>query len=213
MVIAMERSQTVERIKEMNIESVLALVQAIEMRDPYTKGHSLQVAELSIEIARNFGFSEQNLELIKFAGLLHDIGKIAIPETILNKPSSLTEEEWMIIKKHPIQSAEIIKPIKSLSMIEKWLLYHHERWDGSGYPQGLRGNEIPVEARILAISDTYSAMTGDRPYRKGLSDEQTREEIKRFAGRQFDPALVEIFLGIPKSFLEKIRQHKLGGSS
>ncbi len=201
LVIALDRIQTIERIKEINVESVSALVQAIEMRDPYTKGHSLQVSNLAFELAKKFGSSERELELIKFAGLLHDVGKIAVPEHILNKPSSLNEEEWIIMRRHPKYSSEIIKPIKGLMEIEQWILYHHERWDGSGYPEGLKEREIPFFSRILAVCDTYSAMLSKRPYRKGLSDEEAREEIKKYSGKQFDPEVVQMFLTFPKEFL------------
>ncbi|MEO0129794.1 MAG: HD domain-containing phosphohydrolase [candidate division WOR-3 bacterium] len=211
-VIAIERIQTIENTKEMNLESVLALVQAIEMRDPCTRGHSVQVADLAVEIARVLDFSEHKLELLKFAGLLHDVGKIAIPESILQKPERLSNAEWLIIKRHPVQSVEIIKPIKNLREIEKWILYHHERWDGTGYPGGLKEKEIPLEARILAVCDTYSAIISDRPYRKGLSDEHAREEIKKFAGRQFDPEVVRIFLNIQEEFLRNLAKNS-GGSS
>ncbi len=213
LVIAMERIQSVEKIREMNVESVFALVQAIEMRDPCTKGHSFQVAILAREIARLLGLSEKKLEQIEFAGLLHDVGKIAVSESILQKPGSLNVDEWIIMKKHPLHSAEIIKPIKNLSEIVHWVKYHHERWDGSGYPEGLSGNQIPFEARMLAICDAYSAMIGKRPYRDGFTDEQARKEIERFAGRQFDPEIVRIFLSIPPDLLRNILIRTLGDPS
>uniref|UniRef100_A0A7C4X991 HD domain-containing protein n=1 Tax=candidate division WOR-3 bacterium TaxID=2052148 RepID=A0A7C4X991_UNCW3 len=204
LVIVIERLKAVQRIKEMNVESVLSLVQAIETRDPCTKGHSLQVAKLAREIARLLNMPEKNLELLEFAGLLHDVGKIAVPESILKKPGPLSSEEWLIMKKHPVHSAEIIKPIKNLSEIEEWIRFHHERWDGSGYPEGLKENQIPFEARILAICDAYSAMIGKRPYREGLTDEQARDEIKKFSGRQFDPVIVKTFLSLSKNFLKSL---------
>uniref|UniRef100_A0A7C6EIL6 HD domain-containing protein n=1 Tax=candidate division WOR-3 bacterium TaxID=2052148 RepID=A0A7C6EIL6_UNCW3 len=203
-VIALDKIQTIERIKEMDIEIVFALVQAIETRDPSTKGHSLQVANIAVELTKIFGHSERELELVRYAGLLHDVGKIAVPEAILNKPSSLNEEEWKVMRKHPVISAEIVKPIKDLGEIEKWIFYHHERWDGTGYPEGLKGREIPFFSRILAICDTYSAMVSDRPYRKGLTDESAREEIKNYSGKQFDPEIVEMFLTLSKEFLKRL---------
>ena len=206
--IALDKIQTIERIKEMHIEMVFALVQAIETRDPCTKGHSLQVANIAVELTKILGNSERELELIRYAGLLHDVGKIAVPETILNKPFSLNEEEWKVMKKHPVISAEIVRPIKDLGEIERWILYHHERWDGTGYPEGLKGREIPFFSRILAICDTYSAMVSDRPYRKGLTDESAREEIKKFSGKQFDPEIVEIFLTLSKEFLKRLIEKK-----
>lgn len=202
LVVTMDRIQTFEKMKEMTVESVQALVQAIEMRDPSTRGHSAQVAELALELARRMEFPDRKLILINFAGLLHDVGKIAVPEDILRKPEALNLEEWRIVKNHPIHSMNIVKPIKNLAEISKWILYHHERWDGSGYPEGLRKEAIPLESRILAICDAFSAMVSDRPYRKGLTLEFAIEEIKKCAGQQFDPGIVKIFLNIPEEFLK-----------
>jgi putative nucleotidyltransferase with HDIG domain len=195
--VGIEKILNIQTIKEMSMESVMALVQAIEMRDPYTKGHSLQVSEIAFELGRLFELGDRELELLKFAGLLHDIGKIAIPEMILNKPAKLDEFEWEIMRKHPVKSAEIIQPIKNLSEIGKWILHHHERWDGTGYPAGLKGEEIPFYSRILA-------MLSDRPYRKKLSFKEAIEEIIRYKGKQFDPRIVEMFLTLPEEFLRRV---------
>ncbi len=213
--IALDRGQFIQRIREMNFESVLALVQAIEMRDSYTRGHSLQVASLSVIIAQEIEFTEREVELIKFAGLLHDIGKIAIPESILHKPTFPTEKEWRIIKLHPEKSAMIIEPIKGLRQVSNWILHHHERWDGSGYPENLKAEHIPIQSRILAVSDTYSAMIGDRPYRKCFGDDEARREIKRVSGTQLDPHITDIFLNLDRTmlrtkFLNKLRGRKRG---
>ncbi|MCX7995838.1 MAG: HD domain-containing protein [candidate division WOR-3 bacterium] len=209
LVITIDRIQAIEKMKEMSVEAVHALVQAIEMRDPTTKGHSAQVAELAQEIARKMDFPESKLHLIKFAGLLHDVGKIAVPESILRKPAELDEYEWVIVKKHPIHSMNIIKPINNLQEICKWVLHHHERWDGSGYPDGLKHEAIPIESRILAICDAYSAMVSDRPYRKGLTIEYALEEIQRCAGKQFDPEIVKLFLKIPEVLLKNLNEKNL----
>ncbi len=166
------------------------------------------MANLAIEVYKYINGSDQNLELIKYAGLLHDVGKIAVPESILNKPASLSKEEWLIMKKHPVQSAEIIKPIKALEKIVPWVLYHHERLDGSGYPQGLKSSEIPIESKVLAICDAFSAMVGKRPYRDGFTIEQAIDEIKRFAGKQFDPEVVKIFLKLPEEKLKFVTPEK-----
>lgn len=200
-VIAMERMEIFERIREQNVESVLALVQAIEIRDPCTRGHSQQVAHLAVELYKYMNSFEKDQELLEYAGLLHDVGKIAVPESILNKPAPLNQEEWLIMKKHPIQSAEIIKPIRALGKIVPWVLYHHERLDGSGYPYGLKSNEIPLESKVLAICDAFSAMVGKRPYRDAFTIEQAIDELKRFAGKQFDPEIVKIFLNFPEEKL------------
>jgi putative nucleotidyltransferase with HDIG domain len=194
--IALDREQFIDRIHEMNFESVYSLVQAIEMRDPYTRGHSLQVAKLASAIAEAIGFTGRDLELVKFAGLLHDVGKIAVPECILQKPSFLTSDEWKVIQLHPRQSATIIDPIKGLRQIRDWVLYHHERWDGRGYPKNIRGDRIPIQSRILSVCDTYSAMTEDRPYRKRLSDEEARTEIRKVSGSQLDAKIANIFLDL-----------------
>ena len=195
--IAIDRTQLIERIQEMSFESVLALVEAIEIRDPYTRGHSTQVAELAVMIGAAMGFSERDLTLLKFAGLLHDVGKIAVPEAILQKKGKLTSEEWEIMRRHPLHSVKIIEPVLNLQPIQDWILYHHERWDGEGgYPLGKKGADIPLQARILAVCDTYSAMIGNRPYRNGLSVEETRKEIERVAETQIDPKIAEIFLNL-----------------
>ena len=194
--IALDREQYIDRIHEMNFESVYSLVQAIEMRDPYTRGHSLQVAKLAGAIAEAIGFTGRDLELVKFAGLLHDVGKIAVPECILQKPTFLTHDEWKVIQLHPKQSAMIIDPIKGLRQIRDWILYHHERWDGRGYPNNIKGERIPIQSRIISVCDTYSAMTEDRPYRKGLSDEEARREIRKVSGTQLDPMIADIFLDL-----------------
>ncbi|TET63773.1 MAG: HD domain-containing protein [Candidatus Stahlbacteria bacterium] len=192
--IALDRAQLIERIQETSFESVRALVEAIELRDPYTRGHSIQVSELSVKIAQDMEFTERELKLIKFAGLLHDVGKIAIPEAILQKTDPLTQEERTIIQKHPEHSAKIVEPIRDLRSIQNWILHHHERWDGKGYPARREGKETPLQSRILAVCDTYSAMIGERPYRASFTDEQAKREIKSVSGTQLDPKIVDIFL-------------------
>jgi len=192
----LDRAWLLERIQEINFESVRALVGAIELRDPYTIGHSIQVANLSVIIARELEFSERDLNLIEFAGLLHDIGKIVVPEAILQKNGKLTSDEWKIIKMHATHSAKIIEPVRNLRSVQTWVLHHHEKWDGSGYPAGRKAEQIPLQSRILAVCDAYSAMTGNRPYRNALSEEEAREEIARVAGKQLDPKIVDIFLSL-----------------
>lgn len=192
----LDRAQLIERIQEINFESVRALVGAIELRDPYTIGHSIEVADLSIIIAKELELSERNLDLIEFAGLLHDVGKIIVPESILQKNCKLTKEEWKIIKMHVTHSAKIIEPVANLSTVRTWVLHHHEKWDGSGYPDGRKAKQIPLQSRILAVCDAYSAMTGNRPYRNALTEKEARDEIARVAGQQLDPGIVDIFLSL-----------------
>ncbi len=194
--LALDRARLIDRIQEMHVESVKALVKAIEARDEYTEGHSIQVADLAIKVAQSMDMSEREIRLIEFAGLLHDVGKIVVPENILKKPSALTCDEWAIIKRHTIYSSNIIEPIKNLHQIRKWILYHHERWDGDGYPEGIKANSVPLQARILSVCDTFSAMTEDRPYRKALDIVFALDEIKKVAGSQLDPDIVRIFVNL-----------------
>jgi putative nucleotidyltransferase with HDIG domain len=208
--VALDHAKLIERIQEINIESVRALVEAIELRDPYTIGHSIQVANLATRIAQELELSEREKNLIEFAGLLHDVGKIIVPEAILQKSSVLTDEEWQIIKRHVVHSAKIIEPIRNLRSVQNWILHHHEQWDGSGYPDGISAEKIPLQSRILAVCDAYSAMTGDRPYRKALSDEDARREIVNVAGKQLDPKIVSLFLSLDLEINEKGETHKEG---
>ncbi len=194
--LALDRAQLINRIQEMHVESVKALVKAIEARDPYTEGHSVQVSDLAVKIARVMNMNEREIKLIEFAGLLHDVGKIVVPESVLKKTSGLDEDEWTIIKQHPGCSSNIIEPIVNLRPIRFWLLYHHERWDGKGYPEGIKANAIPLPARILSVCDTYSAMTSDRPYRKAIDHEFAVKELISVSGSQLDPNIVQIFVSL-----------------
>jgi HD-GYP domain-containing protein (c-di-GMP phosphodiesterase class II) len=134
--------------------------------------------------------------MLEFAALLHDVGKIAVPDTILRKVKPLTPDDWSVIRMHPYHSAQLIKPIEPLQRIVPWVYHHHERWDGKGYPDGLVGEDIPLASRIIAIADAFNAMTTDRPYRKALSIEEALSEIQRCAGTQFDPETIEPFFGL-----------------
>jgi HD domain/PilZ domain len=174
---------------------------ALDFRDNDTAGHSRRVAQYSLEIAKAVGCSSEMLLQINRGAYLHDLGKIAIPDSILFKRGALTAEEWEVMKTHPWLGYNLLTRISSLAPVGAILLSHHERYDGMGYPQGLKGEEIPVGARIFAIADTLDAMTSDRPYRKGLSYSEARVEIASQSGRQFDPAVVEAFLAIPEEAL------------
>jgi len=201
-----ELSQKEEELKRAYIQTIKALSELIEVKDPYTRGHSSRVAQWSTKIAKEMGISGPQLERIFLAGLLHDIGKIGIKGAILNKPSRLTPEEYEEIKKHPVIGAEILKEIKHLQDIVPVILHHHERWDGKGYPKGLKGKEIPLWSRIMAVADTFDAMTSSRPYRRALSMEEAIEEIRKNAGTQFDPEVVRMFLKIIKAGEELLKQ-------
>ena len=175
------------------VQLVTALAAAIDAKDHYTNGHSEHVASLASDLARATGASEELVELVRIGGQLHDIGKIGIPESILNKPDRLTEEEWAIMRMHPDIGARILAPISTLRRAIPLVRHHHERWDGQGYPHGLRGESIPLGARMICICDAYDTMTSDRPYRRALDHDEAVRRLRADAGTQFDPTLVEVF--------------------
>jgi len=185
-----------ERLKRLEavsyLDTVQALAAAVDARDPYTKNHSRHVASLAVLLAERVGLDAKKVKLIEIAALLHDIGKIGIPDKILRKRGGLTAKEREQIKEHPLISEKIISAT-TLKEILPWILAHHERWDGKGYPQGLKAHEIPLEARILAICDTYDAMTSKRPYRPALPIDLALKELEKAKGKQLDPNLTEIF--------------------
>ncbi len=178
------------------LSTVMALANSLEAKDPYTVGHSQRVAALAERLARALGLRESEIEYIRLAGLLHDIGKIGIRETVINKPGPLTPSEYAHIQTHPLISERILLPVAELNGALHMIRSHHERWDGSGYPDGLKGLDIPVGARILAIADAYDAMTSQRPYRPPLPHEVALREIEKGAGQHFDPTLSRLFLQI-----------------
>lgn len=167
---------------------------AIDAKDRYTCGHSARVARLAAQLARRAGADESFAELIHITGLVHDVGKIGVPEAILRKTTRLTPEEFDQVKRHPRIGFDILKDIPALRNTLPGVLHHHERFDGQGYPDGLRGTEIPLLARMLALADTFDAMSSTRSYRPAVSRQQTLEEIARCAGTQFDPDLARLFL-------------------
>jgi response regulator RpfG family c-di-GMP phosphodiesterase len=181
-------------LKELFYRTIKSIASALDSKDPYTHGHSVRVTLYSLILAKELGLNDKELEEIETAGLLHDIGKIAIPQSILCKPGKLTDDEFRIMKLHPENSERLVLSIKKLNGISSWLRTHHERWDGRGYPNGLKGEEIPLSARIIALADTYDAMTSTRSYRIALSHEIAIEEIRKCAGGQFDPTLAAKFV-------------------
>jgi diguanylate cyclase (GGDEF)-like protein/putative nucleotidyltransferase with HDIG domain len=187
--------------KRDGLSAIYALVSAVEARDPYIYGHSRKVSTYAGALAEAIGLSPDEVSKVSTAALLHDIGKIGIPDTVLNKKKKLNGENWEAIKTHPRLGANIISNIPQLVPCVSIILHHHERWDGSGYPDGLKGEEIPIGARILAIADSFEAMTSARPYRPALSREGVVKELRQGAGIQFDPYLVEVFIGIIKAGL------------
>ena len=181
-------------LRELFYKTIKLIASALDAKDPYTHGHSLRVTMYSLILAKNLNLDDTTLEEIETAGLLHDIGKIGIPQKILCKPDKLTDEEYELMKSHPARAEKTLMGIKKLTVVSNWLRCHHERWDGKGYPYGLKGEEIPISGRIIALADTYDAMTSTRSYRKALSHETAIEEIKRCAGTQFDPVLADLFV-------------------
>ncbi len=183
-----------------------ALVTALDFRDNETQGHSTRVVEYAVVVAQKMDFDAEQLKWIRRGALLHDVGKIGVPDAILRKPGKLTPEEWDEMKKHPEMGFRMLERIPFLRPALDVVLSHQERYDGSGYPHGLQGEEIPLGARIFAVVDTFDAMTSDRPYRKALSIEQARDEVRRFSGIQFDPQVADVFLSIHEEVWREIRE-------
>lgn len=173
--------------------SIRSLAATVDARDPYTKGHSDRVAATARELAVAMGLSETLVQRVHMVGTLHDIGKLAIPDAVLLKPGALNPLERAVIETHPLRSAQIVAEVPSLAATVPGIRHHHERWDGGGYPDGLAGAQIPLEARIVAVADAFDAFTTDRPYRRGWSRREALEEIARTAGTQFDPEVVRVF--------------------
>jgi putative nucleotidyltransferase with HDIG domain len=186
------------RLNRSYFETILALAEAIELKDPYTRGHSERVSIFAVQLAKRIELPKMDQEKLRLAGILHDVGKVAIDSTILTKPAKLTPEEYEIMKKHPVMSVKIIEPIDFLVDIRPIIRHHHERYDGKGYPDGLSGDDIPLGSRILAVADTVEAMTSDRAYRKARGIEEVIAELERCSGSQFDPALALAFINILK---------------
>lgn len=188
---------------------VESLADAIDAKDNYTNGHSGRVADYSKEIAARYGYDEKRQEKIFMMGLLHDVGKIGVPDEVINKPGRLTDEEFACIKKHPGIGGKILGNIKEMPELAAGAKWHHERYDGKGYPQGLAGDDIPEEARIIAVADAYDAMTSNRSYRGALPQEKVRGEIEKGKGSQFDPRFADIMLGMIDDDTEYLMRDKL----
>lgn len=184
-------------------DAARTILRTLNAKDAYTFGHSMRVAYFSLVTGRELGLNQDELYELEMSALFHDIGKIATPDAVLNKPSRLTEEEFIVMKDHPVKSWEILKDFPEFEKIAENAKLHHERFDGKGYPHGLKGEDIPVCARIILIADTFDAMTSTRPYRKGLPYEVAFEELVQFSGTQFDPKLVQLFIqGMRKESLK-----------
>jgi hypothetical protein len=194
--IAIENARLYQDLKSNYLSTVQSLALALEAKDPYTRGHSERVTLYALQIAEEMGLDLQTREALQCAGLLHDIGKIGVEEKILRKKGPLEEEEYDAVKLHPLIGARILRPIPLLGPGLDLIIRHHESFDGRGYPDGLRAEDIPLAARILKVADSYDAMTSDRPYRSRLSGEEARGELLSKSGSQFDPSVVEAFLRV-----------------
>jgi HD-GYP domain-containing protein (c-di-GMP phosphodiesterase class II) len=194
---------------EIQKETVYSMIRLLEKHDPYTKGHSENVAELASGFGEYLGLDSKKAQDLYWAGIIHDLGKILIPHTILNKPDRLTPEEFELIKKHPEYCYDVIGQSVTMKEIALYVKYHHEKYNGKGYPEGLKGEEIPFESRILALADSWDAMREERVYKKGLNYQESINEITRNAGVQFDPQLAEKWV----QFIDKKRKEKFGEDS
>jgi putative nucleotidyltransferase with HDIG domain len=186
-----------------------ALTAALEARDSETHGHSERVVNFSLRLGREMGLDGEQLRSLEFGSLLHDIGKIGVPDAILRKPAALTEAEWMKMREHPLHGQKILRGIEFLEGASRVVAQHHEKWDGTGYPLGLRAEEIDLNARIFAVADAFDAMISDRVYRRGRSYEEAAAELDAYAGRQFDPAVVAAFRRVPRGEWDEIRRRSL----
>jgi putative nucleotidyltransferase with HDIG domain len=213
--IAIETVSLFEDLQRSNTELSLAYdatiegwSRALDLRDKETEGHTLRVTELTLTFARKVGLSEEELVNVRWGALLHDIGKLGVPDGILLKPGALTEEEWVKMRKHPRFAYELLSPILYLRQALDIPYCHHEKWDGSGYPRGLKGDQIPIVARIFAVVDVWDALTSERPYRPAWTKEKTREHIRASSGTHFDPEIVEVFLKLDLETKESSNNEK-----
>jgi len=195
------------------LEFAKVLAHTLEEKDPYTSGHSERVCYYSDSVSKHLSFEPKDRTELQIASYLHDIGKIGISNRFINKKGTLSSTDWAIIKQHSNKSIELLAPLKLSSNILSFIQHHHEHYDGTGYPDGLAGEQIPIGARIIAISDAYDSMTSNRPYRKSLSPEEARDELKSCSGKQFDPELIRIFLDVLKEMEEVFLMEKTSSFS
>jgi putative nucleotidyltransferase with HDIG domain len=194
--VAIMNVQIMEDLRNTHFEAITALAEALEAKDSVTRNHSDRMLRFAIQIAGRLGLNEDRKEGLRYLAVLHDIGKIGIPEHILLKPGKLTDEEYSVMKQHPVIGAQLVQKVSFLSEIAPLIHAHHEQYDGNGYPQGLSGSDIPIESRIVSVLDAFDAMTSDRPYRQSIGLDRAIQELKDFAGSQFDPCVVEEFITI-----------------
>ncbi len=196
LILARRSFELYTKMRIVYLETIRALAAAIDAKDPYTKGHSERVAETSVALAQELNLSDRDIENIEYTALLHDIGKIGIADNILGKDSKLTNKEFGKIKEHTVIGAKIIEPVDFLKNSYKAIYHHHEKYNGKGYPDGLKSEDIPLSARIIAVADAYDAMGSDRPYRKKLNHNKILRELKEQSGKQFDPEVVKVLISV-----------------
>lgn len=196
LILARRSFELYTKMRKIYLDTIRALATAIDAKDPYTKGHSERVAKMALALAQELYLPEREIEKIEYTALLHDIGKIGVDERILGKDDGLTDEEFKKIKEHTITGAKIIEPIDFLKDSYKAIYHHHERYDGDGYPNGIKEKDIPLSARIITVADAYDAMGSDRPYRKKLSQDKIMKELTEQSGKQFDPEVVKALISI-----------------
>jgi putative nucleotidyltransferase with HDIG domain len=188
-----ELMDSYRRLEESSLEAIESLNATVDAKDPYTAGHSARVQRIALSVAEELGIAPERFDALRFGGLFHDIGKIAVPDSILTKAGGLTDDEYAVIKRHPADGADIVAHFSRLHEAVPLIRHHHERWDGKGYPDKLAGDEIPVEASVVGLADAWDAMTTDRPYRPALTIEDAAAEVRRCRGTQFSPEVVDAF--------------------
>ena len=196
LILARRSFELYTKMRKVYLDTIRALAAAIDAKDPYTKGHSERVAEMSLALAQELNLSDKDIENIEYTALLHDIGKIGVADNILGKKSSLTDKEFDKIKEHTVIGAKIIEPVDFLKNSYEAIYHHHEKYNGKGYPDGLKSEDIPLSARIIAVADAYDAMGSDRPYRKKLNKDKILKELKDQSGKQFDPEVVKALISV-----------------
>jgi len=204
-----ELDRALDSLEEAYRSTLKALTTALETRDQETHGHSERVVSYSLRLGREYGLNREQMKALEFGSLLHDIGKIGVPDLILRKPSKLTEEEWVLMREHPQHGQQILRGIEFLQGASRVVAQHHEKWDGTGYPLGLAQEDIDVNARIFSVADAFDAITSDRVYRRGKSYEAAAKELDEWAGRQFDPKVVKAFHRVPREDWEELHRQSL----
>jgi putative nucleotidyltransferase with HDIG domain len=204
-----ELDQALNSLEDAYRSTLKALTAALETRDLETHGHSERVVSYSMRLGREYGLDNERLKSLEFGSLLHDIGKIGVPDLILRKPAKLTSEEWVLMREHPVHGQQILRGIKFLEGAARVVAQHHEKWDGSGYPLGLSADDIDICARIFSVADAFDAITSDRVYRKGKPYEAAAQELDEWAGKQFDPKVVEAFHRVPPEDWQELHDQSL----